>query len=151
MRGRSSLYNEAACRVWYEARCAEAEEQPVDLAHARARKELAQAKVAEQLHAQRAGELLPKAEVEKLWDGEVSRVRARILSTYTTSADRVHRAATLRGVQGVEQELKGLAYELLRELASGEPAADETPKPSPRGKTRKRAAKGRTKSRRRAA
>jgi len=45
------------------------------------------------------------------------RVRTAILATYTTAADRVHRASTLEGLPGVEGVLKAIAYELLRELA----------------------------------
>ena len=120
--GRSSRYDEAACRAWVEARNETAAGEQVDLVKERARRERAQALLAEQLHATRAKKLLDADEVEATWTAEVSRVRAKILSTYTTSADRVHRASTLRGVAGVEQELKDLAYSILRELASGQPA-----------------------------
>ena len=111
--------------AWVESRKEAAAGEQVDLVRERARKELAQAKLAEQLHAQRAGKLLDADDVEATWTSEITRVRAKILSTYMTSADRVHRAATMQGVEGVEQELKTMAYDLLRELASGEPADTE--------------------------
>lgn len=89
----------------------------MDVAQERARKERAQAELAEQTFQVRARSLLPAEEVARLWGAEVTGVRSVILSSYTTHADRVHRAATLDGLAGVEQALKELAYEVLRELA----------------------------------
>jgi terminase small subunit / prophage DNA-packing protein len=118
-KGKASYYREADVRAWLEAR--EAAKQTsglVDVAQERARKERAQAELAEQLHKTRARELLPASEVEKIWAAEVQAVRAAILASYTTAADRVHRIAVLEGVAGVEAELKALAHDLLRELSS---------------------------------
>jgi phage terminase Nu1 subunit (DNA packaging protein) len=124
--GRASLFDPAACRRWVETREeARANSQPVDVARARARREEAQALLAEQLHATRAGRLLPADDVAGVWSRHVAAVRAAILATYTTAADRVHRAATIEGLAGVEREMKTIAFELLRELA----ATDERSSP----------------------
>jgi P27 family predicted phage terminase small subunit len=128
-RGRASTYSERSTREWLEARESAAQKGGlVDVARERARKERAQAILAEQTFQTRARELLPAAEVEKAWLAEIQAVRTAILSTYTTQADRVHRAAILHGVVGVERELRDIAHELLRELSEG-----QTPE-----KTRKR-------------
>ncbi len=116
--GRPSLYSEADVRAWLKAREEVSKHSGlVDVAQERARKERARAILDEQLYQQRAGQLLPAADVERIWNAEVQAVRAAILATYTTQADRVHRAAILEGVRGVENELKAIAHELLRELA----------------------------------
>ena len=92
--GRASRYDEAACRAWMDTRRTAAEGEPVDLVRERARKERAQARLAEQQYAQRAGELLPRGEVEQVWAREIAAVRTKILAIETTHADRVHRAAS---------------------------------------------------------
>lgn len=116
-KGKPSTYREADVRAWRDAREAAAKTPVgVDVAQERARKERAQALLAEQTHQARSRELLPAAEVEKVWAAEVHAVRTAVLATYTTQADRVHRAAVLEGVGGVEAELKAIAHELLREL-----------------------------------
>jgi P27 family predicted phage terminase small subunit len=118
-KGKPSAYREADVRAWLSAReTAAAKSGLVDVAQERARKERAQATLAEQSYKARERELLPAAEVEKVWNAEVQAVRAAILATYTTRADRIHRAAVIDGVAGVETELKAMAYELLRELSS---------------------------------
>jgi phage terminase Nu1 subunit (DNA packaging protein) len=117
-KGKPSLYREADVRAWLAARELAAKTSGVvDVAQERARKERARAILDEQLYQQRAGQLLPAVDVERIWNAEVQAVRAAILATYTTQADRVHRAAILEGVTGVENELKAIAHELLRELA----------------------------------
>lgn len=119
-RGRPSFYSEADVRAWKDARDERALDRPghVDVAQQRARKERAQAVLAEQTYQARQRELLPVAEVERAWNAEVQAVRAAILATYTTQADRLHRVAILDGVSGLEAELKELAHALLRELAN---------------------------------
>lgn len=120
-RGRASLYSESAVRDWLTAREAAAKQSGiVDVSRERARKERAQAELAQQAFAIRARTLLPIEEVERVWTAEVTAVRAIILASYTTHTDRIHRAATLEGLAGVERALKDLAYEVLRELANPE-------------------------------
>jgi phage terminase Nu1 subunit (DNA packaging protein) len=120
-KGKPSLYSEQDARAWLSAReeAARAPGAQMDVAQERAKKEHWQALLAEQTHRARERELLPRAEVEKAWGAERDAVRTKILASYTTHADRVHRASTLDGLPGVEKELKALAYEILREL-SGE-------------------------------
>jgi phage terminase Nu1 subunit (DNA packaging protein) len=122
-KGKPSQYDEAAVRAWLAAReeAARAPGAPMDVAQERAKKEHWQALLAEQTHRVRERELLPAAEVEKVWSAERDAIRTKVLASYATAADRVHRAATLEGVAGVERALKDIAYGLLRELA-GEPA-----------------------------
>lgn len=119
-RGRSSLYSESAVRAWLQARedTATKDAGGINVNAERARRERAQAILAEQTHAMRARRLLPIEDVERVWAAEVAAVRAIVLASYTTHADRVHRAATLEGLAGVERALKELAYEVLRELAN---------------------------------
>lgn len=125
--GRPNKFNESAVRKWLAKYTAAQKPGVVGaVAQERARKERAQAILAEQTFQMRARKLLPVEEVEKLWSAEVTAVRAVILSSYTTHADRVHRAAILEGVVGVEEALKDLAHEVLRELSN--PDRDIAPK-----------------------
>lgn len=118
-KGKPSLYRQSDVITWLSAREAAAKKSGiVDVAQERARKERAQAELAEQTHQTRSRQLLPAAEVEKVWNAEIQAVRAAILATYTTKADTLHRVATLDGVAGVEAELKRIAHELLRELSN---------------------------------
>lgn len=116
-RGKASLYDEAACRAWLEAREVAADGAPVDLARERARKERAQALLAEQQYAARGRALLPAEEVEKVWGAHVAAVRAKLLALPLTLADRIHRAGTLHGVAGVEAALEQAVRDVLTELA----------------------------------
>lgn len=126
--GRPSLYDAKSVRAWVARRETTANGEPV--ARERDRRDRAQALLAEQLHDLRARRLLPVEEVERVWVAEVAAVRAIILASYTTHADRVHRAATLDGLAGVERELKALAYEVLRELARPDRPVPPLPGPS---------------------
>lgn len=139
--GRPSRYDLATVQAWLKARddaaaAAAPNSGALDLVRERARKEHWQAHVAEQLYLTRGGELLPRAEVERAWSAERDAIRTKILSVWTTHADRVFRAATLEGLPGVEAALKAIAHDILRELAAGA-HAEEPPKPA---KKRKRGA-----------
>jgi phage terminase Nu1 subunit (DNA packaging protein) len=118
-KGKPSLYREEAVQAWLFARdqAAKSPDAPLDLAQERAKKERWQGFLAEQTFKVRDRQLIPAAEVEKVWLAEVTAVRAVILASYTADADRVFRAGTLEGVAGVERELKDLAERVLRELA----------------------------------
>lgn len=143
--GRPSKFDLEQCREWSESRrAAESDDlTAVDLIRERARKERAQAALAEQLYATRQKDLLPRADVEKAWSAEVAAVRSILLAMPQKYADRVHRAGTRNSVAGVEDMLKQMAHEVLRELADpsrpSEPPAEvpESKKPT---KRRKRAA-----------
>lgn len=115
--GRVSLYDPDACHAWKDARDAVAATEAPDGRDARARKELAQALLAEQLHAIRGGKLLNAEEVIKAWVAEIAGARAVILTAYTASSDQVYRAAVTDGLPGVERELRALGDAVLRELS----------------------------------
>ncbi len=130
--GRPSLFNLVACQTWQRGRDeAAAKNAPVDVARERARKERAQAQLAEQLFAKRAGELLETADVERTWSAVVAAIRAKLLALPISYADRVHRAVTLDGLPGAERELRDVAHDVLRELATIDPEP-EKPAPPPR-------------------
>lgn len=133
--GRASRYDPAACAEWLKARnAAETSADGLSPSQEKARREHWQALVAEQTYRQRAGELLPRDEVLKVWTAEVAAVRTRLLSWATTIADRVHRAGTLEGLAGVERTLHDAAREVLTEL-SGE-AEVEVEKPRRKRRSR---------------
>lgn len=129
--GRPSLYDPAKCLEWKDARDQVAGLTPANLvAQERARRERAQAMLAEQMLAMRAGKLVDIDEVTRRWAAEIAGARAVILQSYTVAADRVFAAAQQDGLAGVERELKALAHEVLRELAGGassEAEAQEVP------------------------
>ena len=121
-RGRPTKYSESDVKEWLQAR-EEAAEQGLmlDPVQERARRERAQAILAEQTVAIRARELVPRAEVEKAWGAEVSAVRAKLLSWPATLSDRLYREGKLNGVSGIERTLKEAVYDLLLELTGGVP------------------------------
>ncbi len=126
-RGKPSLYSEEQVRQWLEAREQTAQEdKPHDVAQERARKERAQAILAEQKYKMLAGELLPREDVEKVWAGQIMGARSILLTVPQTYCDRIYRAATLEGIKGVEISLSEVVREVLRELT------DWSPGPGPR-------------------
>ena len=146
--GHASLYDEAEVRAWLKAREQAAPSSTAggalaEVARERARKERAQAVLAEQLAASRARELLPRAEVRKAWDGIVTAVRTALLAAPSNYSDRLIRAYTLGGEQAHEQAFGEAMAEVCRELAGHQadatPQVEEEAAPSRRG----RKAKGR--------
>lgn len=131
-RGRPSLYDESAVRVWLQRRDEAAQHQAPDLLASRARRELAQAVEAEQRVAIKAGRLIAIEDVDRIWSAQVAAVRTRLLAIPVSVADRLHRVATLEGATGVEAVLLEVVHNALHELASG------VPPPTP---TRRRRAK----------
>ena len=79
-RGRPSRYDEAAVRAWLQVREETAKAGAPDLARERARKERAQAVLAEQLYAVRAGKLVDAATVEREQFEIARTVRDRIMN-----------------------------------------------------------------------
>lgn len=118
-KGRASHYREADVRAWIQARDESAKETggAVDLVRDRARRERAQATLAEQTFQMRSRELLPRAEVERAWESEIVAVRAKLLQIAPTYADRVYQAAVTEGVMGVERVLGESVNDVLLELA----------------------------------
>lgn len=131
-KGRPSRYDEAAVRAWLTAREEQAQSlQALDLVQERARKEHWQALLAEQTYRVRERQLLDAADVAKTWGAVVSAIRAKLLAMPTSFADRVHRAAVLNGLPGVEAGLRTAVYDVLRELATVEgPPVDDPPAPA---------------------
>lgn len=133
--GRPSLYDPEACAAWRESKIEAVVGTPaggLNWSHERARKERAQAVLAEQLAASRAQDLLPKADVERAWGTLVAAARTKLLTLPQTLADRITRVATLEGEAGVERVLEGVVDEVLAEL-SGQPPEDK-PAPAQPGK-----------------
>jgi phage terminase Nu1 subunit (DNA packaging protein) len=127
-KGKPSRYSEVDVRAWLQAReAAVTAGTVIDVINARARKELAQARLAEQKHETLSRVLLPRAEVERVWAMEVAAVRQKLLSLPTTVADRILRAATLDGLAGVERVLDEVVKDTLREL-SGVKTAEQPKK-----------------------
>ena len=117
-KGKPSLYDEDKVREWLANREKAAQKNgTVDLTRDRARKERAQAVLAEQTVAIRAKDLVPRVQVERAWAAEVSAVRAKLLAWPATISERLHRESAVRGVKGVERVIKEAAEGLLRELA----------------------------------
>ena len=117
-------YRESEVRAWLKAReDARKTSDVIDFELARVRKEHWQAKLAEQKHKILEGELVHVDDVRKAWDAEVAAVKARLLAVPVTLADRIHRAAVLEGVTGVEAALDDAIHEVLTELS--EPDRDE--------------------------
>jgi phage terminase Nu1 subunit (DNA packaging protein) len=117
-RGTSSLFDRQAVEAWLHAR--DHGRQTSDVASLqleRARQARAQALVALQIYQTRAKELLPRAEVERVWAQHVAAVRATLLALPVTLADRLHHAATMDGVAAVEQILTEAVRDVLRELS----------------------------------
>ena len=80
-KGKASLYSELEVRKWLTAREKTAQTNGVhDVARERARKERAQAILAEQTVQIRARELVPRVQVERAWASEVAAVRAILLA-----------------------------------------------------------------------
>jgi len=105
-------------RAWLAARNdAQRQGEPVSFMKERARKERAQAVLAEQLFQMRAGTLLKIDDVDRLIQAEQTAVRSKLVALALTHADRVHRSAVLDGVAGVERTLREIAHDVLRELA----------------------------------
>jgi len=118
-KGKASLYSEPAVRKWLaEREKAAAKDGTVDVARERARKERAQAILAEQTVAIRARDLLPRVQAEKEWVAEVMAVRAKFLSWPATIADRLARVAIVKGLEAHKLALKEEIHRLLSELAT---------------------------------
>lgn len=132
-RGRASLYDLAAVQKWRRQREKDAQQNgTVDLTRERARKERAQALVAEQTLAVRAGELVPRSQVEEVWTAEIAAVRAKLLAWPSTLSDRVSRAGELEGFAGVEKSLAAAVEELLLELSGAKEESSAKARPPKR-------------------
>lgn len=121
-KGKASLYSEREVRKWMDAREKNAQINGVhDVARERARKEKAQAILAEQTVQIRAKDLVPRLQVERAWAAEVGAVRAKLLAWPSTVSDKIYREGAVKGVKGVERVIKETVEGLLRELATDIP------------------------------
>lgn len=138
-KGKPSLYSEPEVRKWLTEREKAAQKNGMhDVARERARKERAQAILAEQTYALRARDLLPRVQAEKAWATEVMAVRAKFLSWPATVGDRLARVAMLKGKdefkRSLKEEIKALLMEFsTREWAKKGPRAKKTQAKKPRG------------------
>lgn len=140
--GRPSYYHEAKVREWLSKRGAIADAASADrfdANRARAQKDFWQAQLAEQQHQLRAGVLVHVEDVERAWTAELTALRAAILNSVPSSAERLHRASTLQGIDGVEAELKAISLELLRELSDPDRPVADLPDRSPAPRLESRA------------
>ena len=123
-KGKPSFYDLEAVRDWVGKRDDAAKKNgTVDVAQERARRERAQAVLAEQTFQMRSRELLPRVEVERVWESEVIAVRTKLLQIPPTFAERVYQAAVSEGIGGVERILMESVHDVLRELTDVEEAA----------------------------
>ena len=107
--GKPYLYEREAIEQWLQAREAAASNgKAVDLARERARKERAQALLAEQKYQERAGELLEADQVARVWSAQLNAVRMKLLSLPTRP-----QFASVAG------QLEAAVRECLVELAEG--------------------------------
>jgi hypothetical protein len=118
-KGRPSFYDETAVRAWRRERdeAAATGNGPLNPAQEKARRERAQAQLAEQTFQIRMRDLLPRDEVERLWSGEIAAVRAKLMAVPINLADIIHRTAHVDGVAAVEKILEDAMLDALRELA----------------------------------
>jgi len=118
-RGRPSLYDEAAVRTWRKQReeAAASGTGPLNPQQEKARRERAQAQLAEQTFQIRMRDLLPREEVERIWSAECAAMRAKLMAIPATLADLIHRAAVVDGVPAVEKILEDAMVDALRELS----------------------------------
>lgn len=121
-RGIASRFSLADVKKWKRDREKAAQQNgTVDLTRERARKERAQAILAEQTAQIRARDLVPRVQVERAWAAEISAVRAKLLAWPATISDRLYRESAVRGVKGVERVIKEAVEGLLRELSAPTP------------------------------
>ena len=116
--GVPSRYHVNQVRAWLAKRDAKSPGTTnQSLAQERARKERAQAELAEQTYRVRARELVPAAEVLRCGHMLVTAVRTKLLAWETTLSDRLYRAATVEGIRGVERVIRDAVREVLTELS----------------------------------
>lgn len=117
-KGRPSHYRELEVRAWLQVREEQANKPgAANPIQERARKERAQAALAEQALRIRNRDLLPRDEVEKAAAAEVAAVRTKLMFWSTTLIDPLLTAATLEGRSGIERVVDAGVRDVLTELA----------------------------------
>lgn len=133
-KGKSSLYSLSKVQAWIarrDAAAAQGTTTPNDLVAARAFRERLAGERIKQVIEKEAGQLMPLEEVKRLMTAEAVAIRAIVLNSYATHADRVFRAASIDGLRGTERALQELAHEILRELKDEHRDPAPTPPPQP--------------------
>lgn len=139
-KGKASLYSEAEAKNWLAERDKAARENGTfDLARERARKERAQAILAEQTVAIRAGDLVPVDQISKTLTAGFGAFRAKVLAWQATMSDALYRESKINGLQGVQRAIKDAAEELLLDLskAIGVPKPKRVTAPRKSGRRKK--------------
>ena len=117
--GKASLYDPAAIVAWWLARhrARGGSGDGLDPAAERARRDKAQANLAEQMHATRAGELIPRSELERILSPVVTAIRAKLLAGPRAWAPVLANIAASHGVAGIERELATRIRDVLTALS----------------------------------
>jgi len=111
-------FDPTACRAWADARAVTAVSGVgLDLVQERAKRERAQARLAEQTLAIRARTLIPQDEVDRAWASEVAAVKQILLSAESTHTDRICRSYELAGPEVVRREIRAMHREALMQFA----------------------------------
>ncbi len=118
--GQSTLYELRDVQKWRKDREKAAHENgSFNVQQERARKERAQALVAEQTLEVRSGELMRADDVADTWHKEIAAVRGKFLAWPATMSDQLGRAFELGGVRALEEKMTEGIHELLTELSEG--------------------------------
>ena len=116
--GTPHRFDAAACQAWVAARAAVASS-PVhlDLVQERARRERAQAQLAEQTLAIRSGTFVLREEMERAWAAEIHAVRTMLLGLSSHWSDRFGRALQVGGPTAMQKEIDASVREALLQFA----------------------------------
>jgi phage terminase Nu1 subunit (DNA packaging protein) len=116
-RGRPSLFDLDAVRAWRRAADQAARAEGLSLEAERARLARAQATLAEKKLKALAGELLPAAEVRRVYSALVGATKAKLLAIPRAVAPELVQVAGAGGIPAIEAVLRRRVHEALTELA----------------------------------
>jgi phage terminase Nu1 subunit (DNA packaging protein) len=135
--GRQASYRPSVCVAWRLAaiEAKYADQAGLDPRVERARRDAAQASLAEQLHRRRSGEMLEREDVRRTWSNVVLAIRSRLLALPQSVAAQCAQATD---PAAVEQLLRDEVHSALRELASWEPPVESKTPPAPASKRKGR-------------
>jgi phage terminase Nu1 subunit (DNA packaging protein) len=128
--GRQAKYLPSACVAW---RLAQVESKYAGMEGLnpqveRAKRDRAQARLADQLHARRSGEVIAVEEVRQTWVSLVLAVRSKMLRWPSSLADQLARTSTPAEVQRIlDVEVRAALEELSRGAPPGPPVPDTPP------------------------
>ena len=133
-RGKATLYDLRECYLWLRERDEAGRESVVGVEAARARQLTAAAEKLEAENQLRAGELLEREDVERVWGRFVMASRQRFLNWPQVLAPRLMVACEAHGLAGVVSELELELRHCLHELAGDDEQGVDT-LPPPEGST----------------